>query len=93
MHQILDALVAIDAIQRGVQRFIERVGRKYQGDDLVAHFASRGRIKVAIKAVGVGEIGQDRELKPRPQHDPNKKPDAHANQYCRSHEEGLHEAC
>ena len=93
MHQILDALVAVGAIQRGVQRFIERVGRKYQGDDLVAHFVCRGRIKVAFKAVGIGEIGQDRELKARPQHDPNKKPDTHANHYCRSDGEGLHEAC
>lgn len=56
MHEVLDALVAINAIQFGVDGIVKRVGGKEQGNDIGAGSARGGGIEMAIEAIGVGKL-------------------------------------
>ena len=66
VNEVLDAFVAIDAIQPGVQRLVEAVRREDQREDFIAHLARRGGIKMAIEAISVGELlrGETRLAQP-----------------------------
>ena len=55
MHEVLNALMTIDAIELGVDGLRERVGRKDQGNNLAVDFAGGRRIQVAVEAVAVLE--------------------------------------
>ena len=56
VHQVLDAGVAIHAVEHGMDGFLKSVGRKKQRDDFPIHLAGRGRIQMAVEAVGVFEF-------------------------------------
>jgi hypothetical protein len=56
MHEVFDALVAINAIQRTVNRFVEVVGGKNERNDLVTERARRGRVEMTIEAIGIGKF-------------------------------------
>lgn len=51
MDEVFDSFVAIHAIQRGVDGFVERIGRKDECDYLAVHLSRRRRVEVAIEAV------------------------------------------
>ena len=56
MNEVFDALVAVNAIQSGVNGLVEGVGREEQGNDVRANGPGGGRIEMAIEAVCVGEF-------------------------------------
>ena len=56
MHQVLDAGVAIHTVEHGMDGFLKGVGRKKQRNDFPVHLAGRGRVQVAVEAVGVFEF-------------------------------------
>jgi hypothetical protein len=56
VDEFLDAGVAVRAIEHGMDGFLKGVGRKKQRNDLSVHLAGRGRVQVAVEAVGVFEF-------------------------------------
>ena len=56
VNQILDAFVAINAIELGVDGFIETVRWKYQRNDFIADGACGFRIEMAIETIAVREF-------------------------------------
>jgi hypothetical protein len=53
MHQILDAGVAIDAIELCMNRLFKGVGGKQKGNGLPIHLSAGGRIEMAVQTVGI----------------------------------------
>ncbi|MFO1514607.1 MAG: hypothetical protein U1F83_17135 [Verrucomicrobiota bacterium] len=71
MDQVFDSFVTINAIQFGMDGFVEEVGREEQGNNIRPNFAGGGRIEVAVEAVRVGEFfrgesGQSQPANQRP---------------------------
>ena len=55
MHEVLDAFMAIDTIEAGVNGLGKGIRRKNEGNDLAIHLACGGWIEMTIEAIAVFE--------------------------------------
>ena len=56
VNQILDAVVAIDAVQAGMDGFLEGLGREQEGDVFAIDLAGGGGVEMAAEAIVVLEF-------------------------------------
>ena len=56
VNQVFDAFVAINAIECGVKRLVERVGREYQRNGFPVHRARGRGIQMAVETIRVGDF-------------------------------------
>jgi hypothetical protein len=56
MDEVFDAVMTIHAIEFCVNRFLERIRRKDQGDRFAGNRSGGGGVQVAVEAIGVRDL-------------------------------------